>query len=429
MVSNKKNSKTLLTGWIICTLAALFFCYEYILRIEPSFMMPELMQEFQVNATQIGILAATFYFFYVPVQIVIGLLFDLYGPRKTLTFAVALCTIGSYIFGIAHTLPIATIGRLFIGLGGAFAFVGVLKLATVWLPHRFFAFFVGLATTLGMLGAILGNITLSYFVHNIGWRQTVTFGTIIGLILTPLIWFIVKDKPHIEPSKPHIDKTKPKYLETFKEFLKILKHPQMWLNGFIGCILYLSLTLFAELWGPSFLSAVYHLSQQNAATANSMVFLGWLIGGPLIGYASDITYSRRIPIFLGCLLSALSIALVIYFPQMDVDLLYLLLLLFGIFSSSEVLCFAISRENNPKSLVATASAFTNALIMLGGIVFQPLIGKILDLLWLGQTLNSIRVYSAANYQYALTILPILLFLGFVLTFWLRESVTKNENKK
>ncbi len=392
-----KTKNTVATGWIICTLAAIFYCYEYLLRMEPSVMVTELMHEFQANATELGTLSAFYYFIYTPMQIIVGLLSDLYGPRKILTLAVIACAVGSYIFGVAHTLPVAAIGRLLIGFGSAFAFVTVLKLAASWLPQRFFALFVGLATALGMLGGMVGSIVLSSLVQSIGWQQTITVGTILGVVLTPIVWLIIRDKPKTALRENNILKTKPKYRETLIGLLKILKKPQMWLNGFIACLMYLSLSLFAELWGNAFLANVYNLPAESVATANSMVFLGWLVGGPLIGYISDITCTRRIPISLGCLLSAFTISLVIYFPPMNTGLLYLLLFLFGIFSSFEVLCFAISRENNPDSLVATASSFTNLLTMAGGIVCQPLVGKILDLFWSGQTQNGDRIYSALTY--------------------------------
>lgn len=415
-IKNNSSAK----GWIICLLAAIFFCYEYILRMEPSVMVTELMHEFQINATQFGMLSAFFYFTYTPMQIAVGVLSDLYGPRKILTLAVITCTIGSYIFGIAPSLTVAAIGRLLIGFGGAFAFICVLKLTASWLPPRFFAFFVGLATTLGMLGGMTGDIILSPLVQIIGWKQTINVGTIAGLILTPIIWLIIRDQP---PNKTH--KIKPLYRETFLGLVKILKNPQMWINGFIGCFMYLSLSVFAELWGIPFLTTVHHLSKHSAGIACSMVFLGWLVGGPIVGYISDMTYSRRIPILVGLFFAAISISLAIYLPQINLGLLHLLLFLFGLFSSCEVLCFAVSSENNPKHLVATASAFTNSLVMFSGIIFQPLVGKILDIFWSGQTLNSNRVYSVTDYQLALTILPLTLLLGFVLAFLLRETSEKN----
>lgn len=415
-------------GWIICSLAAIFYCYEYLLRVAPSVMVPELMQAFQANATEFGILTAFFYFVYTPMQIIVGLLSDLYGPRRILTLAVITCAIGSYLFSIAHVLLIAAIGRALIGFGSAFAFVCVLKLAHSWLPQRFFAFFVGLATTLGMLGAIFQITVLGTLVQDIGWKQIINIGTITGIVLVPIMWLVIRDKPEDRSLPKNISETKPQYRETFTGFLKILKNPQMWLNGFIGCLMFLSLSAFAEAWGTRSLTIVHNILPSEAGIVCSMVFLGWLVGGPLIGYISDITCSRKIPMLLGCLFATIFISLIIYLPQMNITLLYLLTFLFGVSSSPEILCFAISSENNPRHLIATASAFTNFLIMIGGIAFQPLIGKILDMSWSGQILDGIRVYSVANYQIALSILPLGFFLGFILTFWLRETGKKQTPK-
>ncbi|MDR1056984.1 MAG: MFS transporter [Coxiellaceae bacterium] len=419
----KIKSSTL--GWIICSLAAIFYCYEYLLRVAPSVMIPELMQAFQANATEFGVLTAVFYFIYTPMQLIVGPLSDLYGPRRILTLAVITCAIGSYLFSVAHILSIAAIGRALIGFGSAFAFVCILKLADSWLPQRFFAFFVGLATALGMIGAVFQITVLGPLVHDIGWKQTIHIGTIVGIVLIPIIWLVVRDKPEDGFSLKNITITKPQYRETFLGFLDILKNPQMWLNGFIGCIMYLSLSAFAESWGTRSLTIIYNLSSSNARVASSMVFLGWLVGGPLIGYISDSIRSRKIPILVGCFFSAILISLIIYLPHTSVTLLFWLLFLFGFFSSFEVLCFAISSENTAKNLVATASAFTNFLIMVSGIASQPLIGKVLDMTWSGQVLEGIRIYSMTNYQLALSILPLGFFLGFILTFWLRETGRNN----
>lgn len=132
------KTKNSILGWIICSLAAIFYCYEYLLRIAPSVMVPELMQAFRANATELGILSAFFYFVYTPMQIVVGLLSDLYGPRRILTIAIITCAIGSYLFSTANILLAAAIGRSLIGFGSAFAFVCILKLAAIWLPQRFF---------------------------------------------------------------------------------------------------------------------------------------------------------------------------------------------------------------------------------------------------------------------------------------------------
>jgi len=406
-------------GWIICVVAVIFYCYEYILRITPSVMMPELMHAFNADATKLGILASCYYFIYTPMQIVVGLLADLYGPRKILTIAIITCTIGNYLFSFSNVILIAAFGRSLIGFGSAFAFVCILKLTSVWLPQKFFASFVGLATMLSMIGAITQVSILNIAVHNIGWKQTNDIGTIIGLILIPIMWYVIRDYPNRDLHKQTI-----KYQDIFMDFLKILSQPQIWLNGFIACTMYLSLSLFAELWGILFLSNVYKLDAKNASFACSMIYLGWLIGSPLIGYISDITGSRKIPILIGCFLSTF-LSYIIIFPVFNnFYFLCFLLFLFGFFTSFEILCFAISKEKSPQHLVATATAFTNFLIMLGGIIAQPIIGLILDATLVHNSIqDTFHVYSKDNYQSAFILLPLSLAFGFIAALRLKETNT------
>ena len=419
-----KKIKLSTMGWVICSLAAIFYCYEYLLRITPSVMVSELMTAFQINATELGMLSAFFYFTYTPMQIIVGPLSDIYGPRRILILAILTCTLGSYIFSVSDTLLTAAIGRALIGFGSSFAFVCILKLADSWLPQKFFALFVGLTTALGMIGAIFQITTFSVIINNIGWKNAINLGTITGLMLIPLIWLIIRDHPSNHPKK-----TQPNYSKILLGLLTIIKNPQMWINGIIACILYLSLSLFAELWGIPFLSQVYQLSKSEATSTCSMIYLGWLIGGPLVGYLSDVTCSRKMPIVVGYLLATLTISIVVYLPTINILLLNWLLFFFGLFASAQVICFAISSENNPKYLIATASSFTNFLTMISGFIAQPMVGKILDLLWSGDTINGLRYYSKSNYQIAFFILPLSFIVGFILTFFLRETGDKKKSEQ
>lgn len=411
------KAKKSLLGWIICGLAAISYCYEYLLRITPSVMVNELMEFFQANATEFGTMSAFFYFTYTPMQMIVGPLSDIYGPRRILTLAVVICVFGNYLFGISDTLLLAALGRALIGFGSSFAFVCILKLADSWLPQRFFALFVGLATALGMLGAVFQISIFSSIVTHIGWRKIINLSTIAGLVLMPFIWVIVRDRPKGITE----EKTTVQSRDIFRGLVKILKNPQMWINGIIACILYSSLSLFAELWGMPFLINVHNLSNNAAASACSMVYLGWLFGSPVIGYLSDFLGSRKIPIIVGFGLSMLIIVLVIYLTPTSLPMLRWLLFFFGVFTSAEILCFAISTEINPRYLIATASAFTNFLTMLSGFIAQPLIGKMLDILWSGETINNLRIYSGNDYRIAFLILPLILAVGLFLSIFLNET--------
>lgn len=89
-------SKHLLTGGVICTIGAFFYCYEFILRILPGVLQDELRMAFgNLSATAFGQIAALYYFAYSPMQLPVGILMDRFGPRYLLTLACLCCTLGS----------------------------------------------------------------------------------------------------------------------------------------------------------------------------------------------------------------------------------------------------------------------------------------------------------------------------------------------
>ena len=198
----KENHGTMVTvmPWLVCGLGALYYCYEYFLRISPSVMMHDLMSVYHLTGAEVGSLSAFYYHAYVPMQILVGLLMDRYGPRRLLAMASLFCASGTYLFVGSRSLAIAELGRFFVGFGSAFAFVGALKLATIWLPSNRFALISGIITSLGMFGAMLGDVALRSLVDNFGWKTTTYFSAIIGVFLAIAIWMVVRD---INPSPLH----------------------------------------------------------------------------------------------------------------------------------------------------------------------------------------------------------------------------------
>ncbi len=417
------NRKASLLGWIICGLGALFYCYEYLLRIEPSVMVQQIRAAFDMNADMFGFVAGLYYFAYTPMQLVVGVVTDMYGPRRVLTFAVTCCVIGSFIFSMTHSIYIAAAARFLIGFGSAFAFVGVLKLAAIWLPQNRFAMFAGIATALGMLGAIAGDIGLARLVQTIGWRETLNFGTILGIGLIPLIWFIVRDK---RPDANNDGLEKKSYKETFQNLLLIVKNRQMWLAGTIGGLLFLSLSVFGELWGTQFIHVAFNMPAHDAAKINSVVFLGWLVGAPLMGFWSDYIRRRKVVLMTGSFVAALMLTLLIYLPLHSNFAISALLFLSGLFAGVQVNCFALGRENANHELAASAVAFVNMVVMLGGFIFQPLFGRMLDWFWDGTMAEGLRVYSAGDYRLALILLPAAFILSGILSFFIKETYAANQ---
>lgn len=419
---NSKNKASLISspwyGWLVCGLAAAFYCYEYLLRISPSAMVPELMDTFGKSAAAIGLLSTYYFIAYTPMQFPVGVMMDKYGPRRVLTLAVLCCAIGTSLMGLSASFEMALAGRFLIGFGSAFAFVGVLKLATLWLSADRFAFIAGLTTTLGMVGAMFGQNVLKSMVLLIGWQHTIIYFGILGFILVPIIGFVVRDTP---PSKAgRLVPITLTYRQLYQDILKLFRNRQIWINGIIGGLIILPTTIFAELWGVPFLKLNYGFTEQSAVLATSMIFLGWAVGSPLMGGLSDYIKRRRMPLIWGALLGMIVFSVILYSHNLPDYVVFSLLFLFGVISSTEVIVFAVARESASESVAGTAVAMTNFLVVCAG-PFQWIVGKILDSVWDGAMLAGQPVYTINNYQVALLLAPLSMGLAFILGFTLKET--------
>lgn len=418
-VSEEKNP-VMWIAFMMCVLGAIFYCYEYYLRVAPAVMGEELKETYQFSEAGLGFLSACFYYAYVLMQIPVGVMMDRYGPRRILTMACFICAVGTYLFCGTNSFFISQVGRFMVGFGSAFAYVGVLKIANLWLPKKYFAMMAGLCTALGMVGAMSGEILMVSFIENLGWRETLYYAAVMGIILSIILWFFIRDEgPMMNESISMEEKT-----GQIKEGLKeILCSGQLWLIGIIGCFTFLSITAFAEMWAVPYLEQGCALSKHSAGFGSSLIFLGFGVGGPIWGYWSDYISSRRIPLIIGSILAAIVAYFLVATPEnLSVTVLYFLLFLFGVFSSAEVIVFAVGNDVSRPSVTATAVAFINMLVMVGGAVLQPVIGLLLDhynRLSPGHMLTT----PIENYSKALLVLPVGYALAAALAFALKESYT------
>ncbi|MEO8402749.1 MAG: MFS transporter [Gammaproteobacteria bacterium] len=419
-MENRISLKAAIFPWFICGLGALFYSYEYLLRMSPSVMQLNLMRFYHLTGAQFGYLSGSYYYYsYVAMQILVGLLMDRFGPRRLLTFACFLCAIGAYLFACSEYVSVAMIGRFLIGLGSAFAFVGAAKLATIWLPPRYFALISGIIFCLGMLGAAFGDLVLRVLVDTTGWQTAIMAAAVAGVLLAIIIWAVVRDvNPYNQGHYPHHTSDLSSVLSGLRQ---ALKNRQIWLCGTVGCLLYLFLSAFAELWGPGYLEQAQNISRVYAANANSMVFLGCAIGAPLWGLFSDYLELRRVPLIMGATGAIFAFCALLYMHNLPLLAVYLLLFIFGFTSSVQILVFAIARELTSIKISGTAIGLVNMLVMIGGIVFPPVIGKILDLNWHGTMVDGARIYSEHAYMMALSLLPLGILFGILLTLCIRET--------
>lgn len=414
-LNRNESSPTGAMPWLMWTLGALFYCYEFCLQVSPSVMTDEIMKAFSVSASELGILSGFYLYAYTVMQIPVGILLDRFGPRRLLTLATICCALGSLLFGYAHVFTVAAVGRFMIGIGSAFAAVSCMHLAATWLPLRMFALMTGLMVTIGMLGAVGGEAPLSMLNNYLGWRETMILFGYIGIGLSVIIWLVIRDR--VFP-RHHRVITHEGFLSGAKH---VLSNKQIWVTSIYGGLMYLPTPAFAGLWGVPFLVTFYQLPRTTAAFFISLIFIGWAVGSPLFGIVSDRIGRRKPPMYIGSIGALLTILAIIYVP-MPLTIMAILLFLFGFFSSGFLPAFSIAREINPPETNATALGFVNTLNSLGGALAQPFIGLILDMQWAGQMSDEgVRQYSVGNYHAALATVPICIAISLIILPLIKET--------
>lgn len=392
-------------------------------------MQSSLTQAFHITATQFGTLAGFYYWAYTPMQIPAGMIYDKFGVRFVLCAACLIAVIGLSIFIAADGYAWAGCGRFLIGLGCAFAYIGTLKLASIWLPANRFATVAGLSTAIGMVSGALSQKYLTAIIEAIGYQEALRTALMAGVVLSALILLLIRNRPK---SSAIVDASmqSPINLNQLLSALRIVfMNKQMWLIGIIGCLLYLPSSVFLDLWGIPYLKAVYQLTQEQAVAISSYTFYGWIISGPIIGIISDKIKRRVMPLTFTGFFAAALLCAVFYVPGIQVSWLYILFFMIGFCCGAHPLCFALGKESNPIQISGTSVAVTNMLIMIGGAIFQPVVGKLLDYRAMNSLgVDGLPVYISSDYTFALSVVPIGVALGIFLSLFLKETHCESQAK-
>lgn len=418
------SSAKLLTStyaWIIWGAAALFYLYEYVLRASPGVMTNELMRDFGVTATALGVFTSAYYFSYVPLQVPCGMIVDWLGTRRVVTISAVLCTVGSFMFAMSESLFLASVARFIMGAGSACAYLSCLKLASEWFPSQRFAVIAGITMMVGTFGGMSGGKPFAMLVNTTDWRMAMNISAFVGIAVSAAAWLIIRDRP---AEKAHHETLEEPMTPTrLWEGLKVIgSSSQTWLIGIYASLMYTILSAFAEMWGTPYLMVTYEINSETASYGSMLVFIGMAIGCLVSPLLANHWRSHRKVMSIGAL-GALAVFLpAIYISSLPLYVSFALLFFSGFFCGWQILNFAAAKEINPPEFSGTTIGFMNALTMVSAPVFQMLLGRLIDLFEEGKAgLDGVMLYSAEAYQYALFTIPASLLLAWVILRFVRET--------
>jgi MFS family permease len=344
--------------WIV---ASVFYAYQYIIRVMPSIMLDDIMQQFHISSAVFGQFSGVYYIGYSLMHIPVGIMLDRFGPRKVMTGCIMLTVVGLLPLLFASHWAYPIIGRLFIGIGSSAAILGLFKIIRMSFSQEHFARFLSFSVTIGLLGAIYGGGPVSYMRDVFGYFTVVQMFCMAGGVLAAVCYWIVPDIQNA-PSRP--------VMVDIKEVLGN--------SSVIWCCISAGLMVgplegFADVWAGAFLKQVYGYEATLAATLPSMIFLGMCFGAPFLSYIAEKTGSFLATVIGAGAVMAISFVLLLCIPMAQ-GAMSISFIIVGVASAYQILAIYKASTYVRQEVAGLTTAVANMIIMVFGYLFHTIIG-------------------------------------------------------
>jgi predicted MFS family arabinose efflux permease len=390
-------------AWVNWGLISLFYAYQYILRVIPNILMPEIMEKFQVDANLFGQFAGLYYLGYAGAHIPLGILLDRKGPKYIVPICIMFIVIGTLPLIFAEKWAYPCIGRILIGIGSSAAILGAFKIIRMHFPENQFTRMLGISVTIGLLGAIYGGEPVHYLLETFGGEKVIACISLMGAVLALLIFVFT---PHYQGTGGFSSAS------IFKDVKAVLTNYKVIIVCLLAGLMVGPLEGFADVWGTEFLKAVYNLDQTTASTLPSLMFLGMCFGSPFLTYLADKTQAYFMWIIIAAFTMG-SVFLLLIFGVGSPATITILFCFVGVMCSYQIIAIYKASTFVPENLAGLTTACANMIIMTFGYMFHSSIGFLMQLPYTGITEHP--SYTALDFARGIGIIPICLFaagIGF-----------------
>jgi MFS family permease len=401
-----------LKAWRVCLSAGLFFFYEFIQLNVFDVLNPILRSQLLLQAASLSLLSSAFLWANLLFLIPAGLWLDHYSVKRVILGSLFVCVLGTVIIAVSSQFEVIFMGRFLTGIGNAFCFLSCVILVSRWFAHAQQGLVMGLMVTLAFVGGMLAHTPFAYLVQAIGWRSAMWIDVGFGLLIFCWICLNVKDAPKGWIKEVNLIKRR-----WHATFMTVLRQPQTYFAGLYTSLLNLPILVLCALWGASYLEKVHGVHPLQATGIVSCLFLGSMLGCPLLGWMSDYQRKRKPMMWFGVLGAILSFIPLYLGHVQPVWVLSLVFFALGFFTSSQVLSYPLLAESHLPQQVGAATGVASLIIMGGGAIGQMLFGGLMQYGAGTQAVN----YSAVHFQFAMNMFPVAFGLAALSLIMIRET--------
>ncbi|ACN95771.1 MFS transporter [Wolbachia pipientis] len=396
-------------NFLVWLLASLFYAYQYILRVIPNIIAPELITKFNISITDVGQFGGLYYVGYTLAHIPIGLALDKFGPKFVLPICIILTFTGTLPLICFDEWYYSILGRIVVGIGSSASAIGLFKVASMYFAQEKSARMASLSIIIGILGGICGGLPLDFLLDKFGWNYVIYTFSAFGCLLA-LLLFLVTPESNAQQEKVSI-----------RDLKNILFNKHIILISFFGGLMVGPMQGFADGWVKTFFFEVYKMNEDLASSLSSVILIGMLIGSFSLAYLLEKYKNKHYEVIIACSFAMIASFLLLFTQIGGLYVVLPTLFIIGFTSGYQVVTIykAISYVNN--NLVGLATAVSNMIVMVFGYFFHTGIAKIVDLCWDRTIIQGNPVYGAELLIKATSVIPVCLLVAVFGLLWLKNK--------
>jgi sugar phosphate permease len=363
--------------WILFTTLALMYILVYFYRVSLAVVAGDISRELNLTPQQLGSLSGILFYVYALAQIPLGPMIDRLGSRVVISASGCLTAIGGILFSQAATLPVAMAARVLIGIGTASVLMATFTVFSHWYSKQEFGRISGFMVAVGNLGNLFATAPLALAVASVGWRNSFLAIGIVQVLITLLVFAMVRDTPPI-PSTPAVAVPEVEKCGMLAAWGEIFGSGDFWLLGSIAFAWYGNYLALQGLWGGPYLMEVLHLSRAETGQTLMFTSLGFIVGSTV----SDSIARRFFRSYKKTLLTGQVVLLLLmtgflgWIELLPQSLLMAVFFAIGLAVSSGVMIYPIIRAMFPVRIVGTALTSLNFFVLMGAASTQQVMGII-----------------------------------------------------
>jgi MFS family permease len=256
--------------------AAAYFL-SYLFRVINAVIAGPLVDEFDLNAAQLGVLTAIYFLTFAAVQLPAGAAIDRFGPSRVQAVLLTIAAVGALVFATASGIVGLMVGRGLIGLGVAAALVAGLKAIADEFPRERLPLLNGAFVAFGAAGAVSATAPLDWLLAKLDWRSlfiVLSAATLFVALLFPLA--VRLPGRHGAPTR-----------SAFPEVASIYGDPGFWRLAPLSALCIGSAWAFQGLWAVPWLADVALLGRAEIVHHLFLMGVALCAGALLIGIVSQ----------------------------------------------------------------------------------------------------------------------------------------------